>query len=1225
MLWREDYASRPEPVSRSSKKRKSNEISTGGTPRNHRKEKSPVKAKGQERAESEDFVDIDDMVTFRQPPSHPRAKELQAGSIKPSIEDEDPSNNLEKEYSVTETISRVETRVRKSISRVSSGCGGSPNAPRPASPPPLAGSESKNWSPRRSRPRANVQVIASPTRGYPELPPSARRTPQRYYKPRERVIQDSDDDEDFMLQGSQAHFSPQTPVKSSPRVTNSSHSRRKKNPIFEPIDQTTKYQTDLKLRVGSPLKPTSRNIGVKQHRVPSPLQRDSLTAKPFQPQISQGSPSSTNLSDDKKVARSFLSHPSTITSYFLRVKNSLDENSVTAMEMMDRGETPLSTLMEERTALLVMRKAYQGLEKIPEKYLLIVSEKRNLTRKIVDLWDNNIDASLLEEQSANLTGEIQAIERETCRLLHVSGAIKDGFGIGPDASDNSTTLVSSSKTRDSLGSRPVESSAVGSAQIIFQTQLPSQPAPTSRSRSQELGQIQSSRTGIELFHNSFDPGQGSLPYVRHSPSKIAIEVHEASSRPTVSTRQSMKQPNFNQDPQPVNEDFDGHEDLSDMIDDAEEIQEIVRKSGFPLDDIGDDYGASDDDDDMLGVAEEVENRHSLGEGTSKILRLSAVGTRLDTPEPPKRSRTTSDKNMYSHVDAKADLYKYAWSKDVRKALKDRFKLSGFRHHQLEAINATLAGKDAFVLMPTGGGKSLCYQLPAVVQSGKTKGVTVVISPLLSLMTDQVTHLRANNIQAATLNSEIPYEERREVMNYLRESYPEQFIQLLYITPEMINKSNQVLNALSALHKKKRLARIVIDEAHCVSQWGHDFRPDYVALGEVRSRFPGVPYMALTATATENVKVDVMHNLGMESATPFSQSFNRPNLYYEVRQKKGKSKAKDFLEDIATLIHTTYRNLTGIVYTLSRKKCEQLAEGLAQHHRISARHYHAMMSPEEKKAVQLDWQQGRVKVVVATIAFGMGIDKPDVRFVVHHTIPKSLEGYYQETGRAGRDGKKSGCYLYYGYSDTTVLKDFIYKSEGSEEQKERQRQMLSKMVQYCENRSDCRRVQVLAYFGETFSREDCDGTCDNCKSDATFEAVDFSLQARAALGVVKQIQDGHFTLTHCLDVLRGAASIKKKNLGHEDLQEFGSAKDIPRGDIERVFYRLLMENALAEHNVINKAGFATQYLNVRFPNLDIIAGCLIFIAWTELSRLHARSSKIKAAGQDIRFAYRTRSG
>ena len=1227
MLWREDSTSRSEPLPRPTKKRKSNEMSAGNSPRKQKKETFTTKAKREERADSEEFVDIDDMVMLRQPRSRPRANESQARSVKPSIEYSNPRDNVEEEYSVTETISRVETRTRKSVSRVPSSCDSSTNISRLVSPPPLTNSQVKNGSPTRSKPRMIVQVTASPT---PESPkqPRSHQTPQTRRKFRqERIVQDSDDEE-IILEVRQTTFSPQLPVKSSPRVIDSPKSRWKDVPIFVLSAHKGKDDTDSMPRVGSPLPLKSVNIIANQDSVPLTFQRDSPTSlppttKPPQQQASQETPSSTLPPDEKKIVSFFLNNPSAITSYHVRVKNSIAQNAVTVMELLDENKTA-PAILEERRALIDMNRAYEALDKLPGRYRATIAEKRNLVRKISELWENWIDASTQEEQSANLTREIQKIEKETGQLLHASGAIKDGFGTRPNTQDNPDPVAPSSKPTESLGTLPQGSSTMGSAQIIFQTQFPSQPPTTSSHSAQDLAPVHSSRVGSELVPNSFDPSHGPLSSARLSPLKSAVERPPDSSHPTRSTNQGLKQPNFYREPPPMNYDFDGDDDILGMIEDAEEIREIAKKNNLP-DDVDDDYGDFDDDDnDMLDIAQEVEHRHSLGEGSSRLPPMAAFGTISRTPRPAKPTRTSGEKTMYSHVDPKTDLLKHPWSKDVRKALKDRFKLNGFRHHQLEAINATLAAKDAFVLMPTGGGKSLCYQLPAVVQSGKTKGVTIVISPLLSLMTDQVAHLRKNNIQAATLNSEVPQEERREIMSYLGESYPEQFIQLLYITPEMINKSQNILNALSGLHRKKRLARIVIDEAHCVSQWGHDFRPDYVALGEVRSRFPGVPFMALTATATENVKVDVMHNLGMENATTFSQSFNRPNLYYEVRSKKGRSKAKEFLDDVAALIKSTYPNQTGIIYTLSKKSCEQMAEKLVKEHNIKARHYHASMSPEDKKAVQLNWQNGRIKVVVATIAFGMGIDKPDVRFVIHHTIPKSLEGYYQETGRAGRDGRVSGCYLYYGYQDTAILKDFIYQSEGSEEQKERQRQMLSSMVQYCENRSDCRRVQVLAYFGEVFSREECEGTCDNCKSEAKFEPVDFTTQARAAMSIVKQVQNNHVTLLHCVDILRGAASVKRKGLGHESLQEYGAAKDIPRGDIERLFYRLLVENALSEHNIINRSGFASQYLNVSFHRISVKLYILTSVAWTKLSRLHTGPSKTQAANQSIRTTTETES-
>lgn len=1208
----------------STKKRKSDEMSIGSSPRKENKESPPRKPRREERADSEEFMDIDDMVTLRQPPSRSRVNESRARSVKPSIENSDTVNKFEEEYRVTETTRRVKTRTRKSISLAPPDCNASTNVSKLVSPRPFTVSPDKDESPSRTRPRSIIQVTASPKPEPPKhSPPQSHLTQQKHRKfRRERIIRDSDDEE-MISDERQAPFSPQVSVKSSPRVVDSTKSPLWKGvPAFESIDQKGKDVAESKPRLSSPLRPISRNIGFKQESIPSPFQRDSPTSlpppQPLQQQSGQETPSSTLPPDEKRIVSFFLNNPLRISSYRTRVENSLAQNSVTSMEFMDEGKPAPATLKEERKALLDMKKAYETLDQIPERYRATIAEKRDLVRKISELWDIGPDLSAMEERSSNLTREIQKIEWETGQLLHISGAIKDGFGTGPDTQDNPGVLAPSSKPGAGLGSMPPRSSAVGCAQVIFQTQFPAQLAISSSHHAQDQAPVHSSRLGSELVPNSFDPGHRALSPIRLSPSRSAVERPQASKLPTASTKTGLKQPDFYRDPPPMHYDFDGDDDLLGLIKDAEEIGNIPSRNELP-DDVTDDYGGFDDDDDMLGIAEEVEQHHSLGGASSGLPRMPSFETTSATAELPKRTRPSGDNNMYSHVDPKADLYKHAWSKDVRKALKDRFKLNGFRHHQLEAINATLGGKDAFVLMPTGGGKSLCYQLPAVVQSGKTKGVTIVISPLLSLMTDQVAHLRDLHIQAATLNSELPLEERREIMSYLGESHPEQFIQLLYITPEMINKSQNILNALSGLHRKKRLARIVIDEAHCVSQWGHDFRPDYVALGEVRARFPGVPFMALTATATENVKIDVMHNLGMENATTFSQSFNRPNLHYEVRSKIGKSKVKDFLDDVAALITSKYPNQTGIIYTLSRKSCEQLAEKLVNEYKIKAHWYHAQMSPEEKKEVQLNWQKGRIKVVVATIAFGMGIDKADVRFVIHHTIPKSLEGYYQETGRAGRDGKTSGCYLYYGYQDTKVLKDFIYLSEGSDEQKERQRQMLSSMVHYCENRSDCRRVQVLAYFGEVFSKEECALTCDNCNSGFKFEPVDFTPQARAAMSVVKQIQGQHVTILHCVDILRGAPSVRKKNIDHESLQEFGFAKDMPRGDVERLFYRLLMENALAEHSIMNRSGFASQYLNVSFP-ASLKERILIVLAWAELPRLHARPSKTQAANQNIGIAY-----
>ncbi|EFE36054.1 RecQ family helicase MusN [Trichophyton benhamiae CBS 112371] len=516
---------------------------------------------------------------------------------------------------------------------------------------------------------------------------------------------------------------------------------------------------------------------------------------------------------------------------------------------------------------------------------------------------------------------------------------------------------------------------------------------------------------------------------------------------------------------------------------------------------------------------------------------------------------------------------HPWSKDVKSAMRETFKLRGFRPNQLEAINSTLSGKDTFVLMPTGGGKSLCYQLPSIIRTGKTKGVTIVISPLLSLMQDQVAHLQKLNVKAFLINGDVSKDERATIMNNLRSLRADSLIQLLYVTPEMLAKSRAMESVLLQLHSNDKLARIVIDEAHCVSQWGHDFRPDYTALGTMREKYSGVPVMALTATATPNVQVDVIHNLRMKGCEVFTQSFNRPNLTYEVRKK---GRAQDALKDIADLITNDYPDKCGIIYCLSRKTCERVAMQLSSKFGVKAAHYHAGLSSKDRFTVQRDWQSGKHNVIVATIAFGMGIDKADVRFVIHHSIPQSLEGYYQETGRAGRDGKRSECYLYYAYYDSTSIGYMIKKNkETTHEQKQRQRQMLRHVTQFCENITDCRRAQILAYFDEKFKREDCNRTCDNCKSDFTFEIRDFTQHAAAAVRLVENLESAKVTVLACVDAFRGYP----RQSEFSQLLEFGYGSELERGDVERLFRHLLYEDAIEEHNVPNQRGFAVQHVKL----------------------------------------------
>ncbi|KAF2717666.1 hypothetical protein K431DRAFT_288372 [Polychaeton citri CBS 116435] len=626
----------------------------------------------------------------------------------------------------------------------------------------------------------------------------------------------------------------------------------------------------------------------------------------------------------------------------------------------------------------------------------------------------------------------------------------------------------------------------------------------------------------------------------------------------------------------------------------------------------DDFGM--DDDDSLFQAADISNNG----GQLELPTLNSQrGVFAQFPsnrqmQPPRSSGNRAKKlgGLRNSDDPDPTLFSHPWSDDLKIAMRETFRLRGFRQGQLEAMNATLAGQDTFILMPTGGGKSLCYQLPAMIHSGRTKGVTVVVSPLLSLMEDQVEHLRALDINAYLLNGESSTEDKAAVFSGFRGPTPGDTVTLLYVTPEMLSKNQRMLDAFEGLYNRQQLARLVIDEAHCVSQWGHDFRPDYKMLGDVRRRFPNVPVMALTATATENVRLDVIHNLAIRDAKVFQRSFNRPNLSYEVRQK---GKTVQDLEDIANLIKQHYQKQTGIVYCLSRKDCETMAKALSEQYGIKAKHYHAGLKPEQRTSVQKAWQANRYHVMVATIAFGMGIDKPDVRFVVHQSLPKSLEGYYQETGRAGRDGKKSGCYLYYGYRDVSVLRKMIDKGDGSWEQKDRQNQMLRKMVQFCENRSDCRRVQVLAYFNEKFNRVECHEQCDNCRTQSSFEKQDFTEMAQHAVKLVKHIASDRITLLQAVDMFRGTKAKKEE---YKDLPEYGAGGGLDRGDVERIFYKLVNEDVLREENTVNNRGFTNSYV-VPGPSISLYkSGKRKFEMDVRVTPRPTKTAKTLAGGKNV---------
>ena len=452
-------------------------------------------------------------------------------------------------------------------------------------------------------------------------------------------------------------------------------------------------------------------------------------------------------------------------------------------------------------------------------------------------------------------------------------------------------------------------------------------------------------------------------------------------------------------------------------------------------------------------------------------------------------------------------------------LKQYFGFTSFRPLQEEIIRDSLAGRDTFALLPTGGGKSLCFQLPALTRDG----LTVVVSPLIALMKDQVDALQAAGVPATFLNSSLATEESRKRLRGLHNGE----FRLLYVAPERL-----MLSGFLADLQKWNVQLVAVDEAHCISEWGHDFRPEYRQLAQLRELFPNVPFMALTATATGRVREDIVTHLKLREPKCYVASFNRPNLTYRVIAKN-----KPF-DQLFEFLRARPKE-SGIVYCLSRKATESVAERLNENG-IKAKPYHAGLTPKERGEHQELFLRDNIRVVCATIAFGMGINKPNVRFVVHYDLPKNIEGYYQETGRAGRDGLPGECVLLFSAGDAVKQTTFIDEKPNPQE-REIARKQLQQMVHYAECAA-CRRTELLAYFGEEFSADDC-GACDNCLSPrATFDGT---LAAQKFLSCVYRIREKNgfgVGLNHVVEVLTGADTEKIRKWEHAQLSTYGIGKE-----------------------------------------------------------------------------------
>ncbi|XP_022158054.1 mediator of RNA polymerase II transcription subunit 34 isoform X3 [Momordica charantia] len=546
----------------------------------------------------------------------------------------------------------------------------------------------------------------------------------------------------------------------------------------------------------------------------------------------------------------------------------------------------------------------------------------------------------------------------------------------------------------------------------------------------------------------------------------------------------------------------------------------------------------------------LEHQDNLYQRKSELKSLLELCKETEDSDTHGKGTSTSQENWSGS---------FKWDSEADNVKLNIFGISTYRANQREIINAVMSGRNVLVIMAAGGGKSLCYQLPALLYDG----LALVVSPLLSLIQDQVMGLAALGIPASMLTSATSKEDEKFIYKNLEKG--EGNIKILYVTPEKISKSKRFMSKLEKCYHAGRLSLIAIDEAHCCSQWGHDFRPDYKNLGILKTQFPNAPVIALTATATQRVQNDLVEMLRIPKYVKFVSTVNRPNLFYMVREKSSVSKV--VMDKIAEFIQESYpNNESGIIYCFSRKECEQVAKELCARG-IAADYYHADMDSVAREKVHMRWSNSRLQVIVGTVAFGMGINKPDVRFVIHHSLSKSMETYYQESGRAGRDGLPSECLLYYRPGDVPRQSSMVfYENSGLEN--------LYGIVQYCQSKKQCRRSAFFQHFAEPL--KDCNGMCDTCAVSSEVKEVDICSHARVIISILQDVQNSNQRMT----MLQLVDKLKVK---HNEL-----VSDLRREEIEQLIIQLLLDRVLKEE--FQHTAYATNaYVTVGPLSRQVLQG------------------------------------